>query len=470
LCQITNCMRFIVSDNIDLENGFGKWRYSHDGGVRMWTNGDRVCLYYGYTMSDDLDQLVQGDPDLIPEANGKFCVVMLWKDRMQVWIDYFCQSKVYYNTRDGLTVTNNFSSLAMSNKELDGEVIKKFTHGLYGKTQGDDQRLLKEWEEHTQDHTVVKSVVSMPRGHSLRHVDGKTDTIVIHNHRQDAMDALATPLDWVSAQLEDRVHQCMEQHSKIISKNYSNICSTVSDGIDSVLQNMYFKRASRLMYHPGRPNDSLQWKKQIITQLEDRGVSVRFDLMPEHRVDELTKLHTTDVNLSWMDLIPTLWQVNECLPQRPDMILYGQGADEMFMHRTGFLWAMVPPAQRPNYRDTYGGGESQPSSLFVESGKDHTWSDSIATQSKICLYNRDVENQTGIQTTSLYSDRRIFNLPRRMPRDVMLDSMANAGPQCRLLRDRFDFQFQTPHKDAAGYRCREVLKRLLTSTMRMVHE
>ena len=65
----------------------------------------------------------------------------------------------------------------------------------------------------------------------------------------------------------------------------------------------------------------------------------------------------------------------------------------------------------------------------------------------------------------LYGDRRIFNLVHRMPREVMVDSMANATPQRNILRDRFGFDFVTPRKDQAGYRCKEVLKRLLSRTV-----
>jgi asparagine synthetase B (glutamine-hydrolysing) len=465
-------MRFTVSDSMDLEHGFGKWSYSHHEGVRRWSDGDRVCLYYGYSLDGELDQLVRGDTGLIPEANGKFCVVVLWRDRLEVHIDYFCQSKVYYHTRDGLTVTNEISSLPLTQGDLDGGIIKKFARGLYGGKVGttdDHQRsdvLLKQWETHTEDHTVFKAVASVPRGHYLRHAEGRTETVLVHDHTRDTMAALAAPLHWSTARLEDQVHQCMEQHSDVIKRHYNNICSTVSDGVDSVLQDMYFDRASRLMYHPGAPNDSLRWKEQIIAQLRDRGVNVRLDVMPEQVVGDLTLRHATDVNLSWLDLVPTLWQMDRSLTHRPDVIMYGQGGDETFMHRTGFVWSMVPRAQRPEYRHTYGGSEHRPSALYSDDDAE-PWQSRIARQTRINLYNRDIENQTGVQTTSLYSDRRTFNLVRRMPSDVMLDSMANAGPQRRLLRDRFDFEFRTTRKDAAGYRCAAVLKALLSLTTKI---
>ena len=62
-CPIINYMRFIVSDSMELEHGFGKWHYSHDEGVRSWSDGERLCLYYGYTIDCELEQLARGEPD-----------------------------------------------------------------------------------------------------------------------------------------------------------------------------------------------------------------------------------------------------------------------------------------------------------------------------------------------------------------------------------------------------------------------
>ena len=476
---IINYMRFIVSDSMELEHGFGKWRYSHDEGVRTWTDGERLCLYYGYTIDGELEQLVRGEPEFIPDANGKFCVVMLWKDRMQVWVDYFCQSKVYYHTRDGLTVTNHIALLPLHQEDVDREVVERFAKGIYrhsGLSYAIDNsgvnnyNFVKEWEHFTTNNTVFHMTASVPLGHCLQHVDGDTKTVRTHDTKRDIADALSHTLDWGTAQLEDRLHQCMEQHSSVIKKNYSNICSTVSEGIDSVLQDMYFEADSRLMYHPFNDSidadadahrRSLSWKTKIISQFEGRGVDVRLDLMPMSKLGVLTERHAVDVNLSFPDIVPTLWQISKALPEKPQLILYGQNADEMFLHRMRFIRTLHPREDVSRYRGSYADGDTAP----VETPTGESWRDNMAHMAELNLYNRDVENQTGVQTTSLYSDRRIFNLVHRMPRPVMLESMAHAAPQRNILKDRFGFDFQTPSKDAAGYRCNEVLKRLLKQTL-----
>jgi len=70
-----------------------------------------------------------------------------------------------------------------------------------------------------------------------------------------------------------------------------------------------------------------------------------------------------------------------------------------------------------------------------------------------------------VLTTSLYADRRIFNLVHQMPADVQLESMAHVTPQRNILQNRFTFPFHTKQKDGAGYECRMVLKHLLTNTV-----
>ena len=475
---IINYMRFIVSDSMELDHGFGKWRYSHDKGVQTWSDGERLCLYYGYTIDGELEQLVKGEPKFIPDANGKFCVVMLWKDRMQVWVDYFCQSKVYYHTRDGLTVTNHIALLPLHQEDVDHEVVNRFAKGIYsrdglssGIASSTDFKFLKEWEHFTTNNTVFHMTASVPPEHCLQHIDGNTKTVRTYNTKRDMAYALSHTLDWGTAQLEDKIHQCMDQHSSVIKKNYRNICSTISEGVDSVLQDMYFENASRLMYHPFFDNfidlisnQSLMWKTKIISQIEDRGADVRLDLMPMSQLGVFTERHAVDVNLSFLDIVPTLWQISKALSEKPQLILYGQNADEMFLHRMCYIRTLRPREDMSQYQGSYADGDKSPKE--IPTNNIDPWRDNMAHMAQLSLYNRDVENQTGVQTTSLYSDRRIFNLVHRMPRHVMLESMAHAAPQVSMLRDRFGFDFQTPSKDAAGYRCNEVLKQLLARTLK----
>jgi len=479
LPTIIKFMKFMVSDNMELEHGFGKWRYSHDAGVRRWTDGERVCLYFGYTIEGSIEQLVSGDPALVPQGNGKFCVVMMWRDRLEVHVDYFCQSKVYYQTRDGLTVTNHLPLLPLRDEDVDTDMVEHFARQIYRASDGLAfyNGALQEWKRFSTDHTLFRDVASVPRDHMLAHRGDDTRVVRVHDTRLANLQALGSTLDWSSSRLEDRVHNCMEQHGRVIRANFGNICSSVSEGIDSTLQDQYLPGDhTRLMYHPevrfrewgqDRP---LEHKARTVELYRQRGARVEVQRMPVDEIGAITDGNISDVMLSYLDTVPTVWQVR-ALGQRPDVLLYGQCADEMFMHLPKYLYARIPAAQRPSYHTRYGGRKF---GLVPGEGIDPYdggwarggWREAFSHMAVPNLYNRDVESQTNVLTASLYADRRIFNLVHRMPRQVMLSSMADAGPQRAILREHFGWDFQTAHKDGAGFECDTILKTLLRHTLK----
>ena len=122
-------MRFIVSDHIEGSQSFGKWKYTCFGDVRTWSDGERLCLWFGYGIEQNIEEVIRNNPNSVKDINGKFCVVMLWRDSMQVIVDYFCQTKVYYNTQNGLTVTNHLPLLPLGKQDVDYKIIEKFSQG-----------------------------------------------------------------------------------------------------------------------------------------------------------------------------------------------------------------------------------------------------------------------------------------------------------------------------------------------------
>ena len=465
-------MKFIVSDHIEGSHSFGKWKYSHDDDVRTWTDGERLCLWFGYSIDQDLEELIKSNS--IKDANGKFCIIMLWKDRMQVWIDYFCQTKVYYHTRDGLTVTNNLASLPLQERDIDHKTIEQFAKGweegapLYACKDPMNMKYIDEWNKFSSDSTVFLHTASIPRDHILQHDSKGTQLIKIHNTQETNFQSLQSKIEWNTAQLEDRLHECMTQHSDVIKREYGNICSSISEGIDSTLQDQYFDADIRLMYHPKEPNttEELAPKEDMLKQYHTKKKHFLFEIFNVTDIGAITSNNAVDPMLSYMDTVPTIWQVRS-LKQKPDIILYGQCADEMFMHVPNFLFAKVPPEHRYRYQDSYGGRKS-PARPYKDPYKGRwskDWQKSFSKMAVPALYNRDVENQTGVLATSLYADRRIFNLVHQMPADVQLESMAHVTPQRNILQNRFAFPFHTKLKDGAGYECRLVLKHLLTNTL-----
>jgi len=465
-------MRFIVSDHIEGSHGFGKWKYSHDNDVHTWTDGDRLCLWFGYSIEQNLEEIIQENN--IADANGKFCVVMLWKDKMEVYTDYFSQSKIYYNTKDGITVTNHLASLPLTEQDIDKTTIDKFAQGwedgapLYACKDPMNMKYIYDWNAFSSDRTLFADTSSIPRDHMLLHDHKGTQLIQINNTYLHNLESFNHRLDWNSTQLEDRIHECMEQHSKVIKNEYDYICSSISEGIDSTLQDQYFNANVRLMYHPEEPNTSeeLGPKEDILKQYHTRQKHFLFEIFDVKDIGAITTDFALDPMLSYLDTMPTIWQVRS-LKRKPDILLYGQCADEMFMHIPKFLMARVPPQHREKYKNSYGGRKS-PARPYKDpyNGQWHKdWQERFATMAVPALYNRDVENQTGVLTTSLYADRRIFNLVHQMTASIQLDSMANVTPQRNILQNHFAFPFHTKLKDGAGYECRLVLKHLLTDTL-----
>ena len=465
-------MKFIVSDHLEGSHNFGKWKYSHDHNVHTWTDSERLCLWFGYGIEQDLEEIIKENS--IENANGKFCVVMLWKDRMQVWIDYFCQTKVYYNTKDGITVTNYLPSLPLQEQDLNHDSINKFSQGwkegapLYACKDPMNMEYIDDWQKFSFDNTVFLNTYSIPRDHILEHNDKGTQISKIHNTQKQNYEAFNSTLDWNSTQLEDRIHECMEQHSTVIKNQYNTVCSSISEGIDSTLQDQYFNAEVRLMYHPEEPNtaEELGPKEDILKQYHKKRKHFLFETFNVTDIGAITNDNAIDPMLTYLDTIPTIWQVRS-LKQKPDILLYGQCADEMFMHVPKFLMARVPPPHRVRYKNSYGGRKS-PARPFKDpyDGQWHKdWQERFSTMAIPALYNRDIENQTGVLTTSLYADRRIFNIVHQVNATIQLESMANVTTQRNILQKHFQFPFHTKLKDGAGYECRMVLKHLLTDTV-----
>ena len=467
-------MKFVVSDIIPGDRKFGKWHYSHDNDVQTWTDGERLCLWFGYTIDKQIEEYISNDTDDLVDANGNFCVIVLGKDHLKVCLDYFGQTKIYYNTQNGLSVSNQLSLLALTRADVNKESVDGFMEGL-----GDDVPLyackdpmnmqyLLEWNKWSHDNTLFRQTFSVPLDHWLTHTGGVTEIKKIYNLREQNLKSFKNQKRMSNNELEDTIHECMLTHSDIIKNQYKNIVSSISEGIDSTLQDQYFENGTRIMYHPKEPNTEKEIppKNDIIKQYNSKGKNVRFDVFDVNSIGAIVDQYLIDPMLSWMDTVPTIWQVNS-QKQKPDVLLYGTCADEMFMHVPKFLFARIPPPHRYRYQETYGGRKS-PARASEDPYNGHmlqNWQEEFATMAEPNRYGRDIQSQTDVLTTSLYADRRIFNLVHKLSFDQQLDSMANVGIQKRILQDKFNFDFQTKYKDGAGYECRMVLKHLLTTVL-----
>ena len=467
-------MKFIISDNITGNKNFGKWQYTHDDDVRTWTDGERLFLWFGYTIDRNIEEYITSDTLNLADANGNFCVIVLWKNDLKVCLDYFGQTKIYYNTHNGLTVSNQLSLLPLTRADINMESIDSFMEGLqddvplYACKDPTNMQYLLRWNKWSHDNTVFRKTFSVPCDHWLTHTNGVTEIKKIYNLREQNLRSFKIQKRMSMNELEDTIHECMLTHSDVIKNQYKNIFSSISEGIDSTLQDQYFDNCTRIMYHPKEPNTEKEMppKNATIEQYSSRGKNIQFDVFDVNSIGNIVDEYLIDPMLSWMDTVPTIWQINS-QKQKPDVLLYGTCADEMFMHVPKFLFARIPPPHRSRYQETYGGRKS-PARASKDPYNGHMlqdWQEEFATMAEPNRYGRDIQSQTDVLTTSLYADRRIFNLVHRLSFDQQLDSMANVGIQKRILQKRFQFDFKTKYKDGAGYECRMVLKHLLTEVL-----
>jgi hypothetical protein len=64
------------------------------------------------------------------------------------------------------------------------------------------------------------------------------------------------------------------------------------------------------------------------------------------------------------------------------------------------------------------------------------------------FYTRAISANNDVMSGSLYNDRRIFHEIMRLPLDWLIEHGMDAPFLKRLLKDKFNYDFTTPYKDA----------------------
>ena len=99
-------MKFLISDSTELPKKFGKWYYFTSGVIKEKLIKNKLCIYFGYTIEKTIEEYLEKDIDNLKYANGKFCVAILEKNKLELFVDYFCQTKIYYKIKNGIDITN----------------------------------------------------------------------------------------------------------------------------------------------------------------------------------------------------------------------------------------------------------------------------------------------------------------------------------------------------------------------------
>ena len=113
-----NSVKFFISDTEKLDSKYGKWYYKAEGCQKFKADG-RLIIYFGYTIHKPINEYIETDPYSLKYANGKYCVIILEKNTMQVIVDYFCQTKIFYRNTNRIDITNQIYMMPLTSDDID---------------------------------------------------------------------------------------------------------------------------------------------------------------------------------------------------------------------------------------------------------------------------------------------------------------------------------------------------------------
>jgi len=523
-------MKYFVSDTKELPNKYGKWFWYADKECKTYKSNKHLVIYGGYVISDEsIDDVVKRDPYELEQANGTYWAVILTEKTAQVIVDYFCQTKVFYRNRNCIEFTNAIYLFPFTKNDLDmPDLLKRMSMLDQEKLDYQPKEEFERWENMIIDPasanalpeaeakaedlkkyyvagkfyketpdikshaksmctTMFKDTFLLEPDHTLEIVEDKINIRRIHSTYDDIINALSSEPEFTTAEsLEDYIHECMQDHANIINKSYKNIVSSVSEGIDSVIQDAYFPQARKIMYSYVPSNAPFEHKQKIVDRLKAQGSFCRVDHIDisTENIAKITKDHVNDPTTFYWDCVPTHWQLQQ-LAVKPGIVLYGQCGDQVFLHKATFYYEYMFAQQidknltadekllefNKTLKDLEGCYSDRDN--IWQGNKARTWQDAFwdctkeqlvkelneetkeaymhdfAKKSTAATYNRDISHCADVLVTSLFCDKRIFWKVMNASTDIMLDNIKNATTQKNILKRKFDIEFETPYKDQA---------------------
>ena len=506
-------MKFFISNITETGNKFGKWHYFADNKCKIIKHRSAMFIYFGYLIEGNLEAIMLNDFDALGKANGSFTVVRLSPDRIDVIVDYFARYKVFAQQKGNLIeITNNFGLLSLEKKDIDiTESAKRMAvpEEYIARPHLTNQRA-GSWTDYTLDlqgrsareyepdahKTIFKNVYLLEPGTQLVASDNIYRTKLIDYHK-DFSDAFKQKSRFDNTtQLEDHIHECMSNHANKIKSNYKHIHSTISEGVDSVLQTMYFKDKghSKSMYKFVPSMVPGEHKQKILDHFKDIHIE-HFDL---DRLDEYCEEFAQDPSCLDFDTLPTFSAIkNSTVPI--DMTMYGAGGDEVFMKRRKMVeiqafYILLQDGKEnllQRYNDflkTKDNTYSARRNIDTPEGlrtlqQQYPYLDWDNEQEKsldnVCrqytfpgdirdtlipetlywtMYCRQISTETDTEISSLYHDLNISYEVMKLPPKARLEHTADIGVQRNILKRHWNFNFQTPYKDQAVFNTYKAIK------------
>ena len=365
--------------------------------------------------------------------------------------------------------------------------------------------LAKQYDE-SQCMTFFNEIFLLQPDFMLTAVDDKVEIVRIHDTYKDMMSAMKSKSEYTDRdKLEKYIHECFVDHSNIIKEQYKDkhIVSSVSEGIDSATQDVYFPDVKKIAYSFDPPNCPLDFKQDMIKYWKERGNDVQWDIL-DVRNESIAKIasdHIKDPTCFYWDSGPSYWQIGN-LDKKPDLILYGQCGDQMFMHKSFFYFEYMFcqmmkrkdltgeekleefNKEMKSYRNKFKADDIKnwtwednltnfysSADNILEEPKTHTWQSAFydSTKEELLkeleegneddwmhdftkkitppLYNREVSTNADTLVTSLFCDKRIFFKVMNASRDIMLDNIKYCLIQKNILRKYHNYHIRTPSKD-----------------------
>ena len=448
--------KFTKSQNI---KQYGDWYFIHEDDVKVYEDNDHLVLYCGYLIEGDIIEACKNFS--FDNQNGNFFAIKLTKDTHKISLDYFQNHKMYLSDKYGIEISNYMPYMTIKEEDIIN-------------TTALDATKLKYEREFNVDETFYNHIKFF---------------IPPYDYLQDARDAFAQEV-WDIEKLTEYIYDCMKSHAQVIKAKYPLRYCSLSEGIDSCTQSLFFYDDLQLLYDIS-PCDAGAVHLRCIKETQERFPNTHhYTWHTEENREECIK-YLTDSSCRHQYVLPTSKQI-AMQEQQPNIVMYGVNGNEMFVrdfiphmlllcltyyeHDTIKMKEKLH-AEIDSKRSHYGVTYSLPSDgnwittdtyvtafmrqYFKEHIKEkpYLWKEKqktfeegflMATTPK--LYTRVINTNDNIMCASIYNDRRIFHEVLKMKNHYLISDIMN-GPIQRSIINKFEHKFTTPSNDvlAASY-------------------
>jgi len=462
-------MKFFVCDdpkkikNHEVRNIGNRYYYCHDDEINVYRGIGYDILWQGYTIEQPIEELLS-DWWALKRANGNFVAVRITPQKVDYALDYFNNHKIFLSQKYGFEMSNHLPWMTIKSDDVCRNTLQ--------------------YEPYVRREFSQNEMTTF-----FQHIHS---VLPIYDYIQDSREAYNTELRSDPDELVDYIHMCMEQHAKVIKDRYPNRFIALSEGMDSALQSQYFRDDPQYMYTvvPCLAGENGHKYKKIVAE---HYPNVHFEEFHVDRMPEYTYKYLNDSSTRWATILPTMKQIADC-EVKPDIVMYGVNGDEMFFRD------LIPHIQMLAYQywdndqetviqkirediasksDQYGAtytlGDDEGFEVILEQFV-YDWFKTKHRSRKEAehnmlkwttpkFYTRAITQNNDVMCASLYNDRRIFHEVLKCPKSWIREHGMDSPIQRNILKEKFDYELVTPHKDALYAMYQGVFDNIFNATL-----